>query len=338
MFVKQRSKIQSGPSGIGNCCVWALVACLGTLCGGPPLCAWQESSETEKHPLLVDVEWLEDQLTRPDVRIVDLAHRVKNYKAGHIPGAVFVDWRSDITDQSNPDSYSMLPRQQFEKLMSRLGVKPDDWLVLTDNMDCRSAIRMYLTLRYFGHDRASILNGGTNAWQSAGGLMTGDLPEFAETDYQVTRIRGDYLTSLKSVRQALQDDASIVLDGRPTSQYTGEAPGKVFHTGREHKRRGHITTAINIPWKDNFNEDGTFKSLDELRALYSAGGIGDEHSVTTYCNEGLHATVPWFVLHELLGRDKVQIYDLSLAQWANRDDTEMSDGDMSDGDMSDGDK
>ena len=114
-----------------------------------------------------------------------------------------------------------------------------------------------------------------------------------------------------------------MIDGRPNSQFTGEKPGKAFHTNTAHKRKGHVPSAANIPWKDNLNEDGTFKSIPELRDLYESNGISLDREIITYCNEGLHAAMPWFIIRELFGNTEVQLYDDSMVEWANRDDTQL---------------
>lgn len=280
-----------------------------------------------KAPPLVDVDWLAQHIDDPDLRIVDLAHRRKNYNEGHIRGAVFVDWRREIIHGDHPDLYLMPSREQYAALMSRIGVTPDTWLVLTDNMESRASIRFYLTLRYFGHDRVSVLNGGTNAWKAAGEDVESDPPVIVETDYQVPAVRPEFLSAMHEVAAAVGNRDAVLLDSRSPDQFTGESPGKIFHTGREHKRRGHIESAINIPWTENFREDGTFKSLDELRQLYSGNGLDGADNVVTYCNEGLHATIPWFVLYELLGRKNTRVYEHSLGEWANREETPMAEGD-----------
>ncbi len=284
-------------------------------------------AQAESLSPLVDVEWLEQHLADHDLRIIDLSHRRKNYNDGHIPGAIFVDWRHDIIDQDHADLYLMPRREQFEKLMGRIGATADSRLVLTDNMESRASIRMYLTLRYFGHDRVSVLNGGTNAWKAAGGLIETDPPEVKETTYVVREVRQEFLSEMQEVMDAIVSRNVLLLDSRSPDQFTGESPGKIFHTGREHRRRGHIETAINISWTEHFNEDGTFKSLAELRSLYSDKGVSPDDEVVTYCNEGLHATIPWFVLHELLGRKDVSVYEHSLGEWANRNETPMAEGD-----------
>ncbi len=284
-------------------------------------------AQDETQRPIVDVNWLQENLTASNLRIVDFAHRLKNYNEGHIPGAVFVDWRHDIIDAAHTELYLMPPQKQFEELMTRLAVTQDTLFVLTDTLETRASIRFYLTLKYYGHDKVCILNGGTNAWKAVGGLMTADAPDFEPLEYKALQVRAEYLTSLATVQAAIDDDNALILDGRSFDQFTGESPGKIFHTGREHQRRGHITSAVNIPWTQNFNEDGTFKSVEQLKALYSENGVSDDDNIVTYCNEGLHATVPWFVLHELLGHDKTKVYEHSLGEWANQEETPMTEGD-----------
>lgn len=278
-------------------------------------------------PPVVDVDWLQQNLASPDLRIIDLAHRQKNYNEGHIPGAVFIDWRHEIIDAAHTELYLMPPQEQFEELMTRLAVTHDTQFVLTDNLETRGSIRFYLTLRYYGHDKVCILNGGTNAWKAAGGLLTTDVPELEPVAYKAAKVRPEFLTSIATVQEAIDDEKALILDGRSREQFTGEAPGKIFHTGKEHKRRGHITSAVNIPWMQNFNEDGTFKTVEQLKELYTGNGVADDDHIVTYCNEGLHATVPWFVLHELLGHEKTKVYEHSLGEWANQDETPMTEGD-----------
>jgi thiosulfate/3-mercaptopyruvate sulfurtransferase len=117
----------------------------------------------------------------------------------------------------------------------------------------------------------------------------------------------------------LHDTNVKLIDGRPADQFSGEQPGTVFHTGKEHKHRGHIPGAVNVFWKDNFNPDGTFKSKQELKKLYANAGVAADQCVVTYCNEGLHAAPPWFVLTEILGYDDVRVYDDSMSEWGNSD-------------------
>ena len=143
------------------------------------------------------------------------------------------------------------------------------------------------------------------------------------TEFRITKINEKMAANLDFVADRLQDPNVSLVDGRPTKQFTGAEPGKVFHTGALHEKRGHIPGAINIFWKDNFNSDGTFKSIAELEKLYES--VSGSDMVVTYCNEGLHAVPPWFVLSELLGHGDVRVYDDSMGEWANSDQpTELS--------------
>lgn len=283
----------------------------------------QESGNYESG-LLVSADWLAKAIeSERDLRVIDLAFRKTNYKTGHIPGAVFLDWRSDIIDSENSHLYRLPKKESLEKLLSKIGVNKNTTVVLTDNMANRSSVRMYYTLKYFGHDNVRILNGGTNAWQAAKKKLTNEIPEFEPSNYKVSKTNNDYFVKMEFVEKAIDNKEVQVIDGRPVDQFTGKIPGKAFHNNTPHKRLGHIPNSVNIPWTENLNEDGTFKSLKELRELYSANGIETEGEVVTYCNEGLHAAMPWFILRELFGNEETQMYDDSMAEWANRDDTPM---------------
>ena len=272
---------------------------------------------------LVSTNWLSQNIDNDDICVIDLAHRIKDYRRGHIAGAIFVDWKVDIINPEQPDSYTLPKQEAWEKLLSRIGVTPETHVILTDNLDNRLSVRMYWTLKHFGHARISVLDGGTLAWSEGGFDMDTEVPIREETDYRVTKTNDDIVVAIDEVRAAIEDDEVHLIDGRPTGQYTGESPGKVFNTGKEHRRRGHVTEALSIPWNANLNDDGTFKSPDELRQVYEGSGMANADSVITYCNEGLHAAMPWFVLYELLGEKGITLYDDSMAEWANRDDTPM---------------
>jgi len=148
------------------------------------------------------------------------------------------------------------------------------------------------------------------------------------SDYTIQPAHEEHRVHAAEVRRRLADRKTTLIDGRPTLQYTGEEPGRVYHTGKAHDNNGHIPGAINIMWKDNFNADGTFKSVDELRSMYAAHNVSHDRKIITYCNEGLHATPPWFVLTELLGHDHVQVYDESMAEWANDSSFPVHNGDQ----------
>ena len=273
--------------------------------------------------ILVSPDWLADEMkSNKDLVIIDLPFRKTNYKVEHIPGAIMLDWRVDIIDSKRVDLYRLPQKEDLEKLMSKIGVKNDSIIVLTDDMANRASVRMYYTLKYFGHDNVKILNGGTAVWKASGRKMTTDQPEITSSKYKVSETKEGFFVQMEAVEKAIDNDWQLI-DGRPNEQYTGAKPGKAFHTNKAHKRLGHIPTAKNIPWKANLNKDGTFKSIEELRKLYESSGIDTEGDVVTYCNEGLHAAMPWFIFRELFGNQDIRLYDDSMAEWANRDDTPM---------------
>lgn len=282
-----------------------------------------EKSVKRKQKLLVTPKWLESKIkSEKNLAIIDLAFRKTNYETGHIPGAFYLDWRTDIIDSENSHLYRLPKKEKMEKLLSRLGITPETMVVLTDNMANRSAVRMFYTLKYFGHDRVRILDGGTNVWKDSDRKLTEEIPKAKPTKYEIKEAREEYIVRLEAVEKAIDKDPQLI-DGRPNSQFTGEKPGKAFHTNAAHKRKGHVPSAANIPWKDNLNEDGTFKSIPELRDLYESNGISLDREIITYCNEGLHAAMPWFIIRELFGNTEVQLYDDSMVEWANRDDTQL---------------
>lgn len=278
---------------------------------------------TESLPVaLVDSAWLAPRLTQPNLRVLEIGQR-ESYNQGHLPGAVFVDWISDLTDPAQAARYNALSREQLEQLLSRFGVRKDTTIVLYDKLGNRLATRMFWTLRHYGHPRIKILDGGANAWLNAGHSAVADVPMVSTTRYEVERVDGDLAADLGFIKTRLASPQLRLIDGRPHEQFSGEAPGKVYHTGQAHARRGHIPQAVNIPWQANLTPSGTFKSVSELRKLYSEAGLAEDSTIVTYCNEGLHAAHPWFVLTEMLGYRDVRVYDDSLAEWANTPDAPL---------------
>jgi thiosulfate/3-mercaptopyruvate sulfurtransferase len=273
--------------------------------------------------VLIDPEWIAMNSDKPEVIIIDIADSEEAYLGGHIPGARYLDWRVDISDPAQAKTFNLLPRAQFEALMSRLGVNNDTTLVLYDAASSRLAARVYWTLKYYGHDDIRILDGGRDAWERSGLGFSGEIPPVGITDYQVMHINEKYLADMDFINNQIRNPGFTLVDARAGTQYTGEQSGRVFSSGIEHRNKGHIYGAQNVPWSDNFNEDGTFKSFDELRNLYAPHGVNSDKTVVTYCNVGIQGSSPWFVLSELLGYEDVRLYDASMAEWANDDENIM---------------
>lgn len=285
-----------------------------------------ESEAVELPSPLVDGDWLAARNSDSGLHILELGRSRDEYTTAHIPGAKFIDWRTDISDPSMPERYNLPPQDQHEKLLSKLGITANSTIVLYDTMSNRASVRMYWILKYYGHADIRVLDGGLNAWERSGYALTDEIPNWTETSYEVQFTDHDLLVDINYVSHNLSDSSLKLVDGRPFDQYTGESPGKVFHTGIPHTRGGHIYGAKTVPWADNLREDGSFKSPDELTGIYQNHEIFNEGVVVTYCNEGLHAAMPWFVLHELLGYEDVRLYDDSMAEWANIFDTPMITG------------
>lgn len=286
-----------------------------------PIASAAERSN-ERTAVLIDTDWLATHISDESVRVIEIGKR-DSYASGHLPHSFFVDWIVDITDHELPERYNILPRERFEDLMGRLGVTPTTTLVLYDKFESRLSTRMFWTLRYYGHQPIKILDGGARAWVESGRPLSAEVPTVRPTVYEVELVEPKLRAKRQFIRNRLDRTRLVLIDGRPSEQYTGEEPGAVYHTGTQHARLGHIPEAINVPWKQNLTPDGRFKSVNELRKIYISRSVINGPTIVTYCNEGLHAAHPWFVLTELLGYDNVRLYDDSLSEWANTTDEPM---------------
>ena len=284
--------------------------------------AQQKQSNSDKRlqqsqsPLISAAE-LHKGLGSSDLVILDLGPEKEDYDKGHIAGARYVDWVDDITDLEQSERYNVADRDKIQALLRRVGATSDSRIVLYDDMDTRVSTRMYWTLKYYGVESLQILNGGRRAWKAAGKEFTSDATTVTVSNIKLEKANQKMSIDIDSIADRLQDPKVSLIDGRPVKQFSGEEAGKVFHTGALHEKKGHIPGAVNIFWKDNFNSDGTFKSKEELEKLYK--DVTGSEEVVTYCNEGLHAAPPWFVMSELLGHGNVRVYDSSLSEWANSD-------------------
>ncbi len=250
------------------------------------------------------------------VKILEPAKFSVTFTESHLPGAHFLHWVDDITDQAQFEQYNNVKAEPFAKLMSRHGVRNDDRIIIYDRMNSRLSTRLFWTLKYYGHQQVQILDGGYELWKLKSFPLSDDYPAASKSEYKVAAVNKNLLAEMELVKTQLEAPNSRMIDGRLAKQFSGDKLGKVFHTQKHHPRRGHIPGAINIFWADNFNQDGTFKTKQQLRELYANANIKPENDVITYCNEGLHAAPAWFVLTQLLDYHNVRIYDSSMAEWA----------------------
>lgn len=282
------------------------------------IAADQESdSQEEISPLITAGELQKLIDSKPaDLKVLEPGTSSRTYSQGHLPDAMFLHWVNDMTDLANAEKYNKPDAETFTKLMSKLGIRNSDRVVIYDRFTSRLSTRLFWTLKFYGHEKVQILNGGFAAWHSKSLKLTTDSPAVVQSDYKVTTTQEEIFAAMELVEtQRKQADVRLV-DGRPAAQFSGAEPGKVFHTNKAHARKGHIPGAANVFWQDNFNADGTFKSAVELRKLYKDVNIEKDNRVITYCNEGLHAAPPWFVLTQLLEFKDVRLYDSSMAEWS----------------------
>lgn len=266
---------------------------------------------------LVSPAWIEAHADDPEVLIVDVSMNPRDYQNGHIPGAVFICWNQDLSDE-NREFYRVPTQEQFEAIMSRIGASPETQLIFYDNGQNRFAIRALWVARYFGHANSAILEGGVAAWEKAGLPLVTERPKREPTDYLAQEPRDDMDVSHEFVAAHLRDENVRFVDSRPWNMFTGEKIGVMIDKGKPVARIGHLPGAESLPWKSNLDTDASmFLPIEALRTLYQSKGIDDESTTVFYCNEGLHAAFNWFVATEILGLDNIRIYEGSMGEWAS---------------------
>ena len=266
------------------------------------------------HPeALVSTDWVAEHGNDPNVRLVEVDVDTKAYREAHIPGAIAWDWTTQLCDTVRRD---ILNQQQFEALMSASGVTPDTTLVIYgDNNNWFAAWGFWLA-KIYGHHDVRLLNGGRKKWFAEGREVALDTPEFAPTTYHAQPADLSERALLPRVMDVSANRSAALVDVRSPQEFTGEilAPPGLQETCQ---RGGHIPGARSIPWGRACNDDGTFKSADELRALYAKEGVDGSKPVIAYCRIGERASHTWFVLKYLLGMDDVANYAGSWTEWGN---------------------
>ena len=279
------------------------------------------------HPeVLVDTQWLEEHLNRDNIRIVEVDISPDACKNAHIPGAVF--WNI-FTDLLLPDLRINCDRIAIEKLLSRSGITKETTIVPYGSYPATGGWIFWL-LKLFGHDNVRVLNGGYQKWISEGRPVVTDFSTFAPTPYSVKHIDASLRASREEVRESISNNDSvkgtvgdrILLDVRAFQEYNGEWFFNQPPQGTQ--RAGHIPGAVHIDHALTLNEDGTFKSTDELQALFISKGITPDKEVFPYCAIGGRSGYTWFVLKYLLGYPNVRNYDGSWNEWSRLSDVAIA--------------
>ena len=280
---------------------------------------------TDSIPTLVETEWLAENLDNSDIRIVDATwylptverDGIENYDAGHIPGAVF--WDIDaIADPQSSLPHMMPDETTFQEHMKMLGIGGDHHVIVYDNMKMMTAPRVWWTLRVFGHERVSLLNGGQNKWSAEDRPLTTDAPEIPETTFRAI-FNSSMIRSVDDVWANIRTSDEQILDARGAGRFDGTDPEP-----RPECRSGHIPGSQNLPFNELIDPQmGTVLPIKELASRIQAAGIDDARPVVTTCGSGITACVLALGLH-LIGRHDVAVYDGSWTEWGGREDTPVA--------------
>lgn len=262
---------------------------------------------------LVSTEWLAGHLDTPGLVVVESDEDVLLYETGHIPGAVKVDWHTELNDEVVRD---YVDGERFAELMSRKGISRDDTIVVYGDKDNWWAAYAMWVFSLFGHEDVRLLDGGRDLWIAEGRELTTEVPQRPRTEYPVVERDDSQLRAFKD--DVLEHFGKPLIDVRSPEEYTGERTHMPDYPQESSLRGGHIPTAKSVPWRRAAAEDGTFKTRAELDAIYRDEiGLGEDEPIIAYCRIGERSAHTWFVLQHLLGFRNVRNYDGSWTEWGS---------------------
>ena len=263
--------------------------------------------------VLVDADWVEAHLADPGVVLVEVDEDTSAYDTGHISGAVKIDWKKDLQDPVRRD---FVDKAGFDALLSERGISNDDTVILYGGNNNWFAAYAYWYFRLYGHQNVKLLDGGRKKWELDSRELVKDIPDRAATSYVAT----DQDSAIRAFRDEVV--AAIgqrnLVDVRSPDEFAGRLLAPAHLPQESAQRGGHVPTAKNVPWSKAANEDGTFKSDDQLRALYGdEAGLDFSKDTIAYCRIGERSAHTWFVLHELLDQPNVKNYDGSWTEYGS---------------------
>ena len=262
---------------------------------------------------LVETDWLEQHAQDADLAIVECDEDITAYEKGHIPNAISIDWANELHDAPRREFVS---REQLEKLLSDKGINNDQTIVLYSGNNNWFAAYAYWLFKYRGVENVKLLNGGRKKWELESRLLTQDVPNRPATNFTLGPEKAEFRIYRDEVVGRAKQPAAWV-DVRSPEEFRGELLAPPHLPQEQAQVPGHIPHASNITWSKAVNEDGTFKSTDELKKLYEAEGITPDKDVVTYCRIGERSSHSWFVLKELLGFENVRNYDGSWTEYGS---------------------
>ncbi len=264
--------------------------------------------------VLVDAEWAQQHIGDPNVRFVEVDVDTSAYDEGHIEGAVAWNWTSQLSDGLRRD---IVGREELARLLGESGIGPDTTIVLYGDNNNWFAAWAYWQLKLFGVEDVKILNGGRRYWLEHQLPTTTDVPSYEPTGIELPEPDFSHRAFRDDVLEHIDASGAALVDVRSPGEFHGEllAPAALPQEGAQ--RAGHVPGAANIPWATAVREDGTFKDADELRELYGAKGVSEDKDIIAYCRIGERSSHTWFVLHELLGFERVRNYDGSWTEYGS---------------------
>jgi thiosulfate/3-mercaptopyruvate sulfurtransferase len=268
------------------------------------------------HPeVLTDTHWVENHLKDGNVRIAEVDYDPRaNYELGHMPGSVLFDWKRDIND---PISRNILSKQSCEELLQRFGINNDTTLILYGDFNNWFAAFAFWVFKYYGYRDVKIMDGGRKKWLEEDRPLSKEVPNYPKGNFKASEPDDNIRVFMNYVKETLGKKDKALVDVRSPKEFTGEILAPPEYPTEHAQRGGHIPGAANIPWSQAVNDDGTFKSVDELKKLYDAKGIIPDKEIITYCRIGERSSHTWFVLKYLLGYPNVKNYDGSWTEWGN---------------------
>jgi thiosulfate/3-mercaptopyruvate sulfurtransferase len=276
------------------------------------------------HPeVLVSTEWLADNLSNPSIRVVESDEDILLYDIGHIPGAVKLDWETQMQDQLKRD---FVNKEQFEALMSERGIANDTTVIFYGDKNNWYATYGFWLLKYYGHDDVRVLDGGRVKWEAEGRAYTREMPTYEPTTYTAKEPDGSIRAYRADVLKQVESGQPNLVDVRSPAEYTGELLHAIGYPQEGAQRAGHVAGAKNVPWGTAAQPDGTFKPFEELKSLYQNVGIDPNREIIAYCRIGERSSHTWFVLTYLLGYDNVRNYDGSWTEYGSLVDVPVEKG------------
>jgi thiosulfate/3-mercaptopyruvate sulfurtransferase len=265
-----------------------------------------------RQQVLVDADWLEEHAGDDNIVVVEVDEDTTAYDGGHIKGAIKLDWKKDLQDPVRRD---FVNKEQFEKLLSERGVSNDDTVVLYGGNNNWFAAYAYWYFKLYGHEKALLLDGGRKKWELDARELSTEQVTRPATSYTAKEPNLDIRAFRDEVVKAI--GSRSLVDVRSPDEYAGRLLAPAHLPQEQAQRAGHIPTSVNVPWSKNANDDGTFKSDEELAALYDEVGFDTDKDTIALCRIGERSSLTWFVLTELLGRKNVKNYDGSWTEYGS---------------------